>query len=116
MRDTRPFSRATMRSICCFLRRIFCRASIISCLIAATRLLTFLRAASVAVFLLLDLLQLLAQPAHLLDRLAHPLDVPALIELGVILVGVLDHLLDPNLLLAQLVAQVQGLLDGDSWN
>ena len=63
---------------------------------------------------LLDSVQLLAQPTYLLDRLAHPLDVPVLIELSVILVGVPDHLLDPNLLLSQPVAQIQGLLDGDT--
>ena len=46
-------------------------------------------------------------------HLAHPFDVPVLVELGVILVRVLDHLLDPNLLLSQLIAQIQDLLDGD---
>ena len=51
--------------------------------------------------------------ADLLDRLAHPIDVPVLIELDVILVRVPDHLPDPNLLLSQLVAQSQDLLDGD---
>jgi len=52
------------------------------------------------------------QPAHLLDDLAHPFDVPGLIELGIVLVRILDDFLDPDLLFSQLVAEIQDLLDG----
>ncbi len=62
--------------------------------------------------LFLRLLQILVQTAHLIDDLAHPFDVPRLIELGVVLVRVFDDFFDPNLLLSQLVAQIQDLLDG----
>ena len=55
--------------------------------------------------LLLDQLQLFVQMAHLFDHFAHPLDVPVLVDVGVIPVGfcVLDYFFDPNFLLSQLV-------------
>src|SRR5450631_1157430 len=63
--------------------------------------------------LLGDLLLLLPEPANLVDHLADALDVPLLVELCVLFVRVLDDLLDANLLLPQLVAQLEDLLDGD---
>ncbi len=50
---------------------------------------------------------------NLVDDLADALDVPLLVELGVLLVDVLDDLLDADLLLAQPVADVEDLLDRD---
>ncbi len=46
IRDTRPLSRATIRSICFLLRRISCRASNSSCLMPATCVRCFRRADS----------------------------------------------------------------------
>jgi hypothetical protein len=62
--------------------------------------------------LLPGLPDLLVQAPHLLDHLAHPLDVPILVEFAVVLVGVPDHLFDPNLPLAKFVAQVEDFGDG----
>ena len=53
------------------------------------------------------------QPPDLLDRLADAVDVPLLVELGVLLVDVPDDLLDADLLLAQLVGEAEDLLDRD---
>ena len=63
--------------------------------------------------LLRDLLLLTPQAPNLVDDLADALDVPLLIELGVLFVGVLDDLFDADLLLAQLVAELEDLLDRD---
>ena len=68
---------------------------------------------TLGVELLDDLLLLLPEPTDLVDHLADAIDVPLLVELGVLLVGVLDDLLDADLLLAQLVAEVEDLLDRD---
>ena len=54
-----------------------------------------------------------AETAHLVDELDDALGVPLLVELGVFFVGVMDDLLDADLLLAELVAELEDLLDGD---
>ena len=53
------------------------------------------------------------EPADLVDDLADTVDVPLLVELGVLLVDVPDDLLDADLVLAELVAQAEDLLDRD---
>ena len=111
IRVTYDLSRATMRSICFLLSRSSCSASNISFLrfgkLVLGPLARGLRGAAGG-DLLLDLLRLLVQAADLVDDLAHPLDVPLLVELGVFLVGVLDDVFDPDLELAQLVARDRG--------
>ena len=105
-----------MRSICFLLRRSSCSASNISFLRSAELVLGPLLAwprRRLGGELLVDLLRLLVQAADLVDDLAHALDVPLLVELGVLLVGVLDDVLDADLLLAQLVAELEDLLDRD---
>jgi hypothetical protein len=60
-----------------------------------------------------DHLVLFPEPADLVYDLADTLDVPLLVERGILLVGILDDLLDADLLLTQLVAQVENLLNRD---
>ena len=63
--------------------------------------------------LLVALLVLALEAAHLVDDLDDALGVPLLVELGVLLVDVADDLLDADLLLLELVAELEDLLDGD---
>src|SRR6266498_293582 len=53
----------------------------------------------------------LPEPPDPLDRLADAVDVPLLVELGILLVDVANDLLDADLPLAQLVGEPEDLLD-----
>src|SRR6185312_2275824 len=63
--------------------------------------------------LLVAQLVLAVQAAHLVDELDDAVGVPLLVELGVFLVDVADDLLDADLGLLELVAELEDLLDGD---
>ena len=105
-----------MRSTVGLLRRRSERSSNICARFAFCASLTFFFLPSERarlVELLLELLGVALELADLVDDLADAIDVELLVELGLVLVDVLDDILDADLALAQALADLEELLDGD---